>query len=343
MKHFLQICEVSLRGVLLATKQSDANCHSERSTESFDQIASPKKQARNDTNPTAILHTVCLLSLIFSYTGCSQPKPKFLTPTEAAEKFNHICKDEYALNIVTRQLGNTLWIYLPFKGHLVDYKASSNPFAKSQKPENKPRLDYIDGKFENKNFNFEYSVNNKNYPEKDRGYSSSYTEEFQTAQRAIYTALARAFGDAKQTVEEHMPEFIVTIITDLEKGLELESILYYDDLKRVSSNPPDLTQEEFLKRYVNDLRGDVDGVNDETGKHIKYREIKFSDFLTRQIVNRINFKFQSSDFPPSQNTKDEMIQIIQETLKAYQFTDYQSIKLKDLSDDSSFVLEKDRL
>ena len=43
------------------------------------------------------------------------------------------------------------------------------------------------------------------------------------------------------------------------------------------------------------------------------------------------------------NTKDEIIQIIQETLKAYQFADYQSIKLKDLKDDSSFVLEKGKL
>ncbi len=287
-----------------------------------------------------ILSLVCVAVCL---NGCARQKPTFLTPTEAAEKFNRICKDEYTLNVITRQLGNSLWIYLPFKGHLVDYKATPSFLALMKKSDNKPRLDYIDGKFENKNFSFEYSVNNKNYPDKDRGYSSSYTEEFQTAQRAIYTALARAYGDAAHTADEHMPEFIVTIITDLEKGLELESILYYDDLKRVSSNPPDLTQEEFLKRYVNDLRGDIDGINDETGEHNQYREIELSDFLTRQIVNRINFKFQSSDFPPSENTKDEMIQIIQETLKAYQFTDYQSIKLKDLTDDSSFVLEKDKL
>lgn len=293
-----------------------------------------------------VMKKLFILSLIcaaVSLNGCARQQPKFLTPTEAAEKFSRICKDEYELNVITRQLGNTLWIYLPFKGHLVDYKATPGFLAQMKKTGPKPRLDYIDGKFKDKNFSFEYSVNNKNYPEKDRGYSSSYTEEFQTAQRAIYTAMARAFGDAKDTADEHMPEFIVTMITDLEKGLELESIMYYDDLKRVSSNPPDLTQEEFLKRYVNDLRGDVDGIQDETGAHIKYREIELSDFLTRQIVNRVNFKFQSSDFPPSQNTKDEIIQIIQETLKAYRFTDYQAIKLKDLADDSSFVLEKDRL
>ncbi len=287
-----------------------------------------------------ILSLICIAVLS---NGCAKPKLKFLTPTEATEKFNRICKDDYKLDIITHQLGNTLWIYLPFNGHLVDYKASPNYFTRSKKVEPKPRLDYIDGKFEDGHFNFEYSVNNKNYPDKDRGYSSSYTEEFQTAQRSIYTALARAFGDAEATANERIPEFIVTIITDLEKGLELESILYYEDLKRVSSNPPDLNQEEFLKRYVNDLRGDIDGINDKTGEHINYREIKLPDFLAKQIINRINFKFQSSDFPPSENTKDEMIQIIQETLKAYQFTDYQAIKIKDLTDDSSFVLEKDRL
>ena len=99
-----------------------------------------------------ILSLVCVTAF---FNGCARQKPKFLTPTEAAEKFNRICKDEYALNIITRQLGNTLWIYIPFKGHLVDYKATPSFLAQMKKPENKPRLDYINGKFEDNNFNFE--------------------------------------------------------------------------------------------------------------------------------------------------------------------------------------------
>ncbi len=277
--------------------------------------------------------------------GCAEKKPEFITPSEATNKLIQICKEDYDINIVTHQMGKTLWIYLPFKNHLVDYKASSpNPFTAKKTDENKPLLEYVEGKFENNNFNIEYSIDNKNnYPVKDRGYSSSYTEEFQTAQRAVYTALVRAYGDSADTSTEKLPQFIVTTITDLEKGLELESILYYEDLKRVSSNPPDLTQEEFLKRYVSDLRGNENGIGDETGEHINYRDIQLPDFLAKQIENRITFKFQNSDFPPSENTKDEIIQIVQDTLKAYQFTDYQAIQLKDLKDNSSFVLDKTKL
>ena len=289
------------------------------------------------------LSFLIIFSILF-LSGCAEKKPQFITPSEAAKKVVQICKEDYSLDIITHQMGNTLWIYLPFKHHLIDYKAATDPFAKMKKSGNKPDLEYIDGNFSANSFNFEYSIDNKNdFQKKDRGYTSLYTEEFQEAQRAVYTALARAFGDSAESGGEKLPEFIVTVITDLEKGLELESILYYEDLKRVSSNPPDLTQEEFLKRYVNELRGDVDGINDLTGKHIKYPDIQLPDFLTKQMINRINFKFQNSDFPPTENSKDEIIQIIQETLKAYQFTDYQSIKLKDLKDDSNFVLEKDKL
>lgn len=296
-------------------------------------------------NDTFITFSILFLTIFtFFLTGCAEKKPQFLSPSEAEKKLIQICQEEYGINVIVRRLGNTLWIYLPFEHHIVDYKASNNPLTKMNLSSKKPVLEYIDGKFSENNFDFEYSVNNyKNYPDKDRGYTSHYTEEFQTAQRAVYTALVRAYGDAESNDTDDMPEFIVSIITDLEKGLELESILYYDDLKRASSNPPDLTQEEFLKRYVNELRGDETGINDKTGDHIKYREIELPDFLTKQIINRITFKFQSSDFPPSENTKDEIIQIIQETLNAYQFKDYQSIQLKDLKDDSNVVIEKDKL
>jgi hypothetical protein len=290
---------------------------------------------------TRTFSVVCFLFLFLS--GCAKPTIQTIAPSEAEKTFIRICKDDYQQDVLTKQTGETLWIYVPVKFPLVDYKSTDPMFTSFMSQLKKFSVQFIDGKFEAGTINVDYDISPSKTYSKDRGFTSIYTEEFKKAQRDLYTAIYRSFADSASTPDRKAPQFFVIVLADIVKGLEFESIVYWQDLNRAFSNPPDLTQEEYAKRYVSDLRGNTNIVGDTTGTHLQYRDITFGEFLTKQIINRINFKFQQSDFTPTDNITDEIITIIRETTQAYQFSGFQTIKLHNLVDDSSYVLEADKL
>ena len=52
------------------------------------------------------------------------------------------------------------------------------------------------------------------------------------------------------------------------------------------------------KRVLQESKGSTDYIGDEIGQHLEYNDIQMPDFLTKQMINRIRFKFTQSDFPP---------------------------------------------
>jgi hypothetical protein len=290
---------------------------------------------------TRTISVVCFLFLFLN--GCAKPTIQTIPPSEAEKNFIRICKDDYQLDVLTRQTGETLWIYVPVKFSIVDYKSTDPMFTSFMNKLKKFSVQFIDGKFEADAINIDYDISPSKTYSKDRGFTSIYTEEFKKAQRDLYTAIYRGFADSASTADRKAPQFFVIVLADIVKGMEFESIVYWQDLNRAFSNPPDLTQEEYAKRYVSDLRGNSNIIGDTAGTHLQYRDISLGEFLTKQIINRINFKFQQSDFTPTDNVTDEILAIIRETTQAYQFTGFQTIKLHNLVDDSSYVLEANKL
>jgi hypothetical protein len=54
------------------------------------------------------------------------------------------------------------------------------------------------------------------------------------------------------------------------------------------------------------------------------------DFLTKQMVNRIRFKFTQSDFPPQENIEEALIGIIADTNRYYHFKDFTQVRTNDI-------------
>ncbi|MDE2028533.1 MAG: hypothetical protein KGJ11_08330, partial [Candidatus Omnitrophica bacterium] len=54
------------------------------------------------------------------------------------------------------------------------------------------------------------------------------------------------------------------------------------------------------------------------------------DFLAKQIVNRIRFKFTQSDFPPQQGYERAILSIIANTLHYYHFKDFKEVRTDDI-------------
>ncbi len=264
-----------------------------------------------------LLFVICLISL----TGCSKKSPPPPTSSEAHQKLIKICKEEFKENITLKDVGKTLWIYFPMKENMFEIKASRPSEEENKDPKTKQVVRFIDGSFKDESFHIKYDIISNKIYSKSYGYASSYSEIYQRKQRQIFDAFSRAYLEANPG-----PEFIVFVIADITNGVESENILYFKDLKESLTVSP----EEYLKRVVSDLRGSLDIINDTTGTHLKYLEITMPNFLAKQIINRINFKYQRSSFPPENDPVTEIKSILSETFQAYEFRDYQSVELEDL-------------
>ncbi len=270
--------------------------------------------------------------------GCSRSHPHILTSSEADKKFIKTLKEENNYDVITNRVDNTLWIYHAMKEPIVDIKASDDGPKQSNKAKESVSVKYADTNFKDKTFFVEYDIANEKTYSKDYGYTSTYTDEYQKRQSNILSVIGRSYFDVENTEKEKTPEFVVLIIADINKGIEIECTIYFQDLKRAMAILADLTQEEFTKRYVVDVKGSQTIINDTKGEHIEFKTIVLPEFLAKQITNRINFKYMRSSFPPSADTVKELSQIAAETFDAYQFKDYQGLELKDLANEKIVTL-----
>ena len=288
--------------------------------------------------------------------------PQGKTLSQAEIDLKKICRDEFQYTVTTKLLDHTLWVYLPMKDRIVDTKAAeANP---AQSPTAKKNsLSYVDSEFSDKTFNIEFEISPTSR-QRDYGYTSTYTEEYQKVQHNLFTAIARAYFDVgtvpgdvtnpdpqKQASHQalvkayvktdKLPDFFVVVIADTVKGLETQTLFYIQDLKEYMTGS--LPGDEYPKRFINELHGSQAGIGDMDGKHLDYQDYTWPEFLSRQITARINFKYHASSFPPSSDAMNEMEKIVGETLRAYQFTDFDSLQFKDLKTDSTTTIGRGQL
>lgn len=270
--------------------------------------------------------------LIFLAAGCSKLELPPITTLSAAEKrFNHICQEEYNFTPVTFRLRNTVWIYIPLEKDIFAFKASDQGPSNSTEASKSFAINYLDGSFTDATFRVQYDIGPVKKYAKDPGYTTVYSDQFQERQRAILTAIFRAYGElpTDKRSPDRAPDFFVLVIADIKTGLETKTIFYFPDFKRAMTDQ--FFYEEFTRRTVSDDPvGDTAIIGDTAGKHLRPKDIVMGEFLAKQIIFRIRYKFQRSDFPPEGNVNDELLGIIRETAKSYGFTDYRGSVLTNL-------------
>ncbi len=250
--------------------------------------------------------------------GCAT-KETALTSSEADRKFIEIVREEFHYNPVVNTAGKTVWIYLPREREIFQFKASQG-----QQTPRKFLLEYIDVYFEDNSFVLEYDIvpaaGKKS--SKNNGITSSYSEAFGEENRNLMSAIMRAYFDVKDI------NFIVSISADIKSGIEVISTLYIEDFKKYQASllPP----EEYFLRALTDSKGSEKIINDTAGNHLAREDIFWEDFIARQIAQRINFKYQQSDFEPGEDTQKELLRIVQQTVHIYNFSDFTSVRLYDL-------------
>lgn len=308
--------------------------------------------------------------------SCERKPPRpLLTPTEAEKKLTTLAKEEYGMTVVTRSFPNTLWIYIPLNTPFVDIKVSPDGPKNSSEFLRTRAINYLDVRFAENKFDVDYDVSMLKKYAQDPGYSSAYTEELQTKQHNILTVIYRSFGDFEKVPgqdellqrvpgdldfehprkeldhktlvhayvkTDRAPDFFVVVLADTNKGLEMQLTLYLGDLLRAYSDP--LFGEEYNKRIIADAPTGSEAIlGDMTGEHLNWHDLTWGEFLAKQVAYRIRFKYQRSDFKPTDDTEKEFLTALAETLEGYHYTDYQAIELRDLDAGKNLTLDPDQI
>lgn len=268
---------------------------------------------------------ICLI-LPGLFAGCSRAAPPAPLPlSEAHQKFLKICRGEHKLKVILKPLRNTLWIYVPFDDDLMKVSSTPEGARKSDTSQEGPAVKYLESVHNDRRFKITYDIHpDKNYLQSP-GYRLAYSSAYQKISQQVLAGVSRAYFETRDA-----PQFFVVVIADVKNGVEMENIFYLEDLKQYMAFGA-LPQEEFVKRSIYEARGKTDWIGDTEGRHLAYTEITMPEFLAKQIATRINFKYQKSSFPPSPDTRSEILNAVAETLKSYNFTDFNYVELRDLN------------
>lgn len=301
-----------------------------------------------------IITLILIASLAF--TGCGKKDKTPIEPPKLSavnEKFIALARDEFGYeDIKIRDVGRTLWIYLPLRKRIVDVKASKGEAKKTVEIFDKITVKNVQAGWTNDELNLAYDIQKSKTYQKDAGYGSNYSDEYSTAQQELMQAISRTYFDFAEELRLNsedpenakelpgVPTFVVMVIADIEKGVEIESMFNFEDLKKAMSMIPSLTGDEFMKRYVADIRGSMGIIDDLEGQHLNYRDIDMKEFLARQIENRVNFKYVHSVTPPSDDTRQEVLGAISDALQGYQYFAVLGVTLNDQATNTTETLSK---
>ena len=305
-----------------------------------------------------LLKIICVIFLCMGVSACYKLDP--LPPTsapEAKKKLEELLKDDYGIEEFTvRGVGNTIWIYLPFNKSFYKVQANNSGISRGDVTV-KQEIKLLEGEFTNGMINIQYDIDKTRHYTKTQGYGQSYDEEFNKLYRYAQSAVKQAYP--LQTEEDEMlpgdrtfldpkkdrthkdlvranvdledyPEFFVIVFADIKHGLEMRVIFNLNDYHRATYDPGFI--EEFARRSIQEQPfGDPKIVGDMTGeKHIDFRELTWPEFLLKQMKHRINFKYGSSAFPPTEDSNKEILEQVVTTLNAYDYDEFEGVQLTDL-------------
>ena len=282
-----------------------------------------------------------ILFIIFIGINLSCTSKKAFLPrpplTDLQKKFELKCRKDYNLNVITRLVGKTFWIYAPTDKPLFDFAAESPSPPDPLKKPAKYNLLYINGSYNNKVFSFEYDVIPKIKSDlANEGIRNEGTDYFNKLYNNLFTAVTETLLDPSTPVS-----FVVIAITDIKKGIEARYTFYLEDYRMASVEG--IPYDEFSKRVLQESKGSTDYIGDEIGQHLEYNDIYMPDFLTKQMVNRIRFKFTQSDFPPQENYEEAIIGVIADTTRYYHYKDFKEVHTSDIRSKKKMIFTPKQL
>lgn len=270
---------------------------------------------------------VLLLSL-FLFIGCSTSTTATFSKEKIASAIQGICKKEYDIDLVVTLAGETLWVYLP----------TNDIVVKTDKPRkftNLFEVGRIVDDFSTESLKLRYSI--KNIPPETQYEATEFNKKVSEKMFQVLQVIRRVLFSLDRDKKEE-PRFICVVVADVKNGVEITTLSYYPDLKKVSYGIISVT--EYQHRNVQDVSINPDILGDKKGRHLKLKDIAMKDFIASQIRHRIKLKFQKPELGKNADIDKEVLKIIALTVKIYGFNDFHDVELENSANGYQIRLNK---
>jgi len=308
---------------------------------------------------TSILLVLLFLNLYF-FSGCQQ-KPQLSSEEKKStieqtliNSFLTNNKLNYQLDINTKIVGKTFWIYIATDQEIISLETQPSE-------ELLPKIiKFIDVKstFKNSNFTIEY-IFLKNKPDEYSPFLKNRdilqeksllgkelypetTNQFLEIFQKTYVAIGDIISDVRDI------NFFVIAIADIKRGIKSTLVIHKLDLEKSLLNI--LPYNEFSNRIFRRNVKDPEIKNDKYGLHIKYIDISLIDFLNNQIESKVfsklyeMLKFEAKKVQELEDIQEIILKSLYEVvILNYEFYDFYVVDVTDMISKKSFTISKSSL
>jgi len=269
-----------------------------------------------------------ILPFILFLSACnSSVAPSFLKE-DITQAVKDICKKEYQLNLTTKLIGQTLWVYMPLEDIVTKPPKPEKYIERFLIEDNKNSLSegilkvsYAIKPVDEKEVNQEMSL--------DKKVNEKIFNVLQVIRRVLFST------DNSKT---NNPLFFCIVTADIKNGFEIKQIFHLSDLKKLSYGL--ISQTEYQHRIVQDTLVSALIIGDTEGTHLNYQNITLEDFIVGQIQNRIRIKFQKPEVEKNADIDKEVLKIISYTVDTYNFRNFSLLEMTNLLNTRKTILNR---
>ncbi len=311
--------------------------------------------------------------------GCGQraPREPEIPTTPAHEKLISLLEEEYKIHAVTKAFANTLWIYIPLDKSFLSISSSKEGPQKSDKRSTGISLLYFDGEPVGDDLEFKFEIGETVSYEDSNGITTTFSDTYHMISNKLNSAIARAYGNIERKVDSHeyiervagdrdfvdqiadekrdrliqsnvitqskVPDFIVYVIADIDKGIAFKTTAYLQDIRRMYHYQDPGFSQEYVKRVMTDQIGHQIIIGDKEGAHQEYHDVTWNEFLVKQIIHRVKFKYTRSNRKPQTTDPGVLKDLALETLQAYPVRNYRKIIFRNMETGKTFSFPKEEV
>ncbi|MDO9573236.1 MAG: hypothetical protein Q7J37_05095 [Candidatus Omnitrophota bacterium] len=269
-----------------------------------------------------------ILPFILFLSACnSSVTPSFLRE-DISIAVKDICKKEYKLELSTKLVGQTLWVYMPLEDIVTKPEKPEKYIerflvedTKNTLSEGILRVGYSIKPVAEKEVKQEMSL--------DKSVNEKIFNVLQVIRRVLFSTDSSKINN---------PLFFCIVTADIRNGFEMKQIFHLSDLKKLSYGF--ISQTEYQHRIVQNASVSTLIIGDTEGSHLDYQNITLEDFITSQIQNRIRIKFQKPEVEKNADINKEVLKIVTYTVNAYNFRNFSLLEMVDLLNARKITLNR---
>jgi hypothetical protein len=276
----------------------------------------------------AARNSLILLTGALLIFGCSSSTKPSFSKQDIEQAIHDICLKESKIDVKTKLIGSTFWLYLPIEGML----------AKDDRPKKytvRYVVEQLVVRLTERKLRVYYLI--KTIKPKEVSQEFKYSKQALDKMYAAMLALRRVIFSLDNSREKE-PQFYCMVTADIKDGFEIQEISYCLDLKKLTYGL--ISSTEYQHRTPQSAKEDPGIIGDKDGNHILYKDITMADFIVAQIEHRIRMKFMKGEFDKGSDIDRKILKLAVYTIKAYEFKDFDEVELYNLATNNKTTLNR---